>query len=77
MDDDITDAADPRGGTGDDRVAQRADLLAEEKAVGSDDPVAQAAAIAADGDARTVDREAAPDSFVEHRRSEDATPPPG
>ena len=28
-----------------------------------------------DSEARTADREAAPDSFVEHRTSDEATPP--
>ena len=62
----------------DHRVARRAaELLPEEDAVGSSDPHAQARAILDDSDARSEDREAAPDSFVEHRTSDEATPPPG
>jgi hypothetical protein len=60
----------------DERVADRSELLPEEEAVGSDDPEAQAAAVLADSDARTESRTAAPGSRVEHRTSEDATPPP-
>jgi hypothetical protein len=44
---------------------------AEEKAAGTDDPEAQADAILADSEARTADRDAAPDAVVEHRRSDD------
>lgn len=57
----------------DDRVAHRAELLPEEQVVGSDDPEAQARAILAESDERTASRDAAPDSTVEHRRSEDVT----
>lgn len=39
--------------TDDDRIAERAQLLPEEQAAGSDDPSAQAAAILADSDERT------------------------
>jgi hypothetical protein len=60
----------------DDRVAGRASLLPEEKAAGSADPKAQAEAILADSDERASDREAAPDSLVEHRTSDEATEPP-
>jgi hypothetical protein len=57
----------------DERIASRAKhLLPEEQAVGSTDPEAQAAAILADSDVREKDRQAAPDSFVEHRTSEQA-----
>jgi len=55
----------------DPRVAGRAELLPEEKAVGSDDPMAQAEAIIEASDERTEDREAAPGTHQEHRRSED------
>lgn len=59
------------------RVQRRAaDLLPEERAVGSDDPQAQAAAILADSDRREGDLEAAPDSFLEHRSSADTVTPP-
>ena len=57
-----THAADPR-------ISARAGLTASESAVGSDDPVAQATAILADSDDRTlVSRD---DPGVERRRSED------
>ncbi len=59
----------------DDRVADRAELLPEEQAVGSDDPEAQARAILADSDRRTDDRDAAPGSVVEHRTSDEVTEP--
>jgi hypothetical protein len=50
----------------DDRTDRRAaDLLPEERAAGSDDPQAQAAAILADSD----DREERPEG-LEHRRSD-------
>ena len=59
----------------DDRVAGRAELLPEEEAVGSDDPEGQAREILADSDERTADRDAAPSTHLEHRTSEDVTPP--
>jgi hypothetical protein len=52
------------------------DLTPEEEAAGTDDEAAQVEAILEDSEARTADREAAPGSRVEHRTSEDATPPP-
>lgn len=56
----------------DDRVQRRAaDLLPEERAVGSADPQAQAQAILADSDEREGDLDTAPDSFLEHRASVD------
>ena len=58
----------------DDRVATRAELVGAEREVGSDDPQAQARAILEDSELRTLDRNAAPGSFVEHRRSEDTVP---
>jgi hypothetical protein len=61
----------------DERVATRADLVGAEHDVGSDDPQEQARTILEDSAARTVDRDAAPGSFVEHRRSEDTVPPEG
>jgi hypothetical protein len=60
----------------DERTSSRADLLPEEKAVGSDDPEAQAAAILEDSEERTASRDASPGTHLEHRTSEDATPPP-
>jgi hypothetical protein len=60
----------------DDRVERRAaDLLPEERAVGSDDPLAQADAILIESDVREHVPEGAPDSFVEHRTSEQTVAP--
>ncbi|WP_410811553.1 hypothetical protein [Micromonospora sp. 067-2] len=53
-----------------DRVESRAHLLPEEAAVGSDDPEAQAEAILADSDIREEDQNAAPDTVLEHRTSD-------
>ena len=54
------------------RIDARAEaLLAEEEEAGSDDPVAQAAAILEESDERETDREDPPGQGVEHRRSED------
>lgn len=60
----------------DESVSQRADLLPEELAVGSEDPQGQAEAILEDSEARTIDRDAAPDAAVEHRTSDDTVEPP-
>jgi hypothetical protein len=49
-----------------------AHLLPEERAAGSADPRAQAEVILDESDIRESDRTAAPDSFVEHRTSEQA-----
>ena len=58
----------------DDRIGRRAaDLLPEERASGSADPLAQAEAILAESDEREDDPGAAPDSFLEHRSSGEAT----
>ena len=59
----------------DERVATRSELLPEEKKAGSDDPEAQAEAILEESEERTFDREAAPGTHLEHRRSEDTTEP--
>jgi hypothetical protein len=48
-------------------------LLPEEKSVGSDDARTQAAAILHESDVREDDPQAAPDSFLERRTSEQAT----
>ncbi len=57
----------------DDRTERRAaDLLPEERAAGSADPQAQAEAILEESDEREADLEAAPDTFLEHRTSEQA-----
>jgi hypothetical protein len=61
--------------TDNDRVADRAHLLPEEKAAGSVDPHAQAAAILAESDVREADQTAAPDSFLERRRSDQTVDP--
>ena len=59
------------------RVRHRADdLLSEEQAAGSDDPIAQAEEILAESDARTEDREdPAGSQPVEHRHSEETVDP--
>jgi hypothetical protein len=58
------------------RIERRAaDLLPEERAAGSADPEAQAQAILEESDEREVDLEAAPDSFLERRTSEQTTDP--
>ncbi|MEH1167502.1 hypothetical protein V6V47_19165 [Micromonospora sp. CPCC 205539] len=53
-----------------DRVESRAHLLPEEVAVGSDDPEAQAEAILTESDIREADQNAAPDTVLEHRTSD-------
>jgi hypothetical protein len=58
------------------RVEQRAaELLPEERSVGSADPQAQAEAILTESDEREADLDAAPDSFLERRTAEQAAPP--
>jgi hypothetical protein len=57
----------------DDRVNSRSELLPEEKVVGSDDPEAQAEAILAESDERSLDREASPGTHMEHRTSDEVT----
>ena len=60
----------------DDRIERRAEhLRVEERRAGSDDAHAQAEAILEDSDRRATDRDAAPASMVEHRTSDEATPP--
>ena len=55
------------------RVRERArDLLPEERAAGSADPQAQAAAVLADSDEREHVPDAAPDTVLERRTSADA-----
>ena len=54
------------------RVRSRAQLLPEERTAGSDDPRAQAEAVLADSDERTEVPNAAPDTVLERRSSEDA-----
>jgi len=60
---------------GDSRVSERAELTAEERDAGSDDPLGQAAAILADADERSVMTRDTPG--VERRSSEDTVEPPG
>ncbi|HYN95759.1 MAG TPA: hypothetical protein VES42_18095 [Pilimelia sp.] len=57
-----------------DRVGRRAaHLLPEERSAGdSADPRVQAEIILAESDIRTADQDAGPDSFVEHRTSDQA-----
>jgi ssDNA-binding replication factor A large subunit len=57
------------------QVQSRAELTADEKEAGSDDPLDQARLILEDSEERKVDRDAAPGSFVEHRRSDDTVEP--
>ena len=57
------------GERSDDRVRSRSELLAEERAAGSEDPLAQAAAVLADSDERTEVPDAAPDTVLERRTS--------
>ncbi|KOX10903.1 MULTISPECIES: hypothetical protein [Micromonospora] len=52
------------------RVESRAHLLPEEAAAGSDDPEAQAEAILAESDIREADQNAAPDTVLERRTSD-------
>jgi hypothetical protein len=66
---------DPEMPTGNERVARRAGLSDEERAAGSDDPMAEAAAILDESDARTLEGEA-PGAAPEHRHSEDTVEPP-
>ncbi|SCL18222.1 hypothetical protein GA0070616_1460 [Micromonospora nigra] len=58
-----------------DRVESRAHLLPEEAAAGSDDPQAQADAILADSDRREADQNAAPDTVLERRTSDQTVTP--
>lgn len=59
-----------------DTVAHRAELLPEERAVGSEDPLGQAEAILEDSEARSADRNASPDAVVEHRSTDEVVEPP-
>ena len=59
--------ADPDG----ERVDRRSELLPEEEAVGSEVPQDQARAILEESDERTEDRDAAPDTHLEHRTSDE------
>jgi hypothetical protein len=59
----------------DERIESRSELTAEEKAVGSEDPEAEAREILEESDERSLDRNAAPESWVEHRTSDETVPP--
>jgi hypothetical protein len=73
----MVDQGEPRNGNADDEhVETRSELTAEEKAAGSDDPHAQAEAILEESEERIASRDAAPGTHLEHRTSEEATPPP-
>ncbi|HWE55009.1 MAG TPA: hypothetical protein VG435_05825 [Acidimicrobiales bacterium] len=59
----------------DDRTAARAaNRLPEEIAAGTEVPAEQAQAILADSDERQNDRDAAPDTNLERRRSDETVP---
>ena len=60
----------------DDRVERRAELTAEEKAAGSDDPGAQAQEIIEESDERVAGGRATAASNTEHRTTEDTLEPP-
>ena len=55
----------------DQRADRRSELLPEEEAVGSEVPHDQARAILEESDERTADRDAAPDTHLEHRTSDE------
>ncbi|GIJ80707.1 hypothetical protein SAMN05443287_10346 [Micromonospora phaseoli] len=57
------------------RVESRAHLLPEEAAAGSDNALAQADAILAESDAREADPNAAPDTVLERRTSDQTVTP--
>jgi len=65
----------PQPAVDDELVQSRAELNADEREAGSDDPVAQARVILEDSEARVEDRDAAPGSFVEHRTSDETVEP--
>ena len=59
----------------DDRIEQRAELTAEEKAAGSDDPEDQAREILEESDERLAEGAAGADDPVEHRTSDETVEP--
>jgi hypothetical protein len=60
-----------------DRINARAEALTpEEEEAGSDDPVAQAAAILEESDEREFERDDPTGQGIEKRRSEDTVDPP-
>jgi hypothetical protein len=56
-------------------VQRRAELNAEEREAGSEDPVGQARAILEESEARVADPAAVPDELVEHRTSDETVEP--
>jgi len=56
-------------------VQRRAELNAEEREAGSDDPVTQARVILEESEARVVDRDAGPGPAVERRTSDETVEP--
>ena len=60
----------------DERIEGRAELTAEEKAAGSDDPEGQAQEILEESDERLLEGTATSSSPVEHRTSEETVEPP-
>jgi hypothetical protein len=72
---DPTRAPQPDRAVDEDLVQRRAELNAEEREAGSDDPVAQARTILEDSEARVEDRDAAPGTFVERRTSDETVEP--
>lgn len=60
---------------GDEQVAARADLLPEEQAVGSEDPVGQAATILAESEQRIEDAVERREQVGEHRSSDETVEP--
>lgn len=62
-------------GMTDERIEGRAELTAEEKAVGSEDPEEQAREILAESDERLAEGTATMSSAVEHRTSEETVEP--
>jgi len=59
----------------DDRVQRRAELNAEEREAGSEDPVTQARVILAESEVRVADPAAVPEELVEHRTSDETVAP--
>ncbi|GIJ27535.1 hypothetical protein Vqi01_26970 [Micromonospora qiuiae] len=57
------------------RMESRAHLLPEEAAAGSEDAQAQAEAILTESDVRETDRNAAPDTVLERRTSDQTVTP--
>jgi hypothetical protein len=56
-------------------TTNRRPLTAEEREAGSEVPVEQSEIILEESERRAADRNAAPGTVVEHRTSDEATPP--